>query len=281
VEAAVQSSNPILTRLGSVAQAERTAQAPAEGYAVPPGYGGANSGGYPSLITPTGVSRPMTIDDVVTRTVALIALTVITAAISWATLRTGAVVGLAVAGSVIAGLVLVLVISFRRITNPIVISLYAICQGVVLGVVSRQFEQLYQGIVVQAAAGTLGVFAGMAVLYKFRVLRATPRFARFVIGALIGVVVLSLVNLLFSAFGHNPGLVAYGPADRPTGLAIVFSLACIVVGALTFILDFDAVERGIRYQLPVRYAWYCAFGILVGLIYLYWQILRMLGYLRR
>jgi uncharacterized YccA/Bax inhibitor family protein len=54
-----------------------------------------------------------------------------------------------------------------------------------------------------------------------------------------------------------------------------------VIGALTFILDFDAVEKGLRYGLPERYAWYCAFGMLVGLIYLYWQILRLLGYLRR
>lgn len=47
------------------------------------------------------------------------------------------------------------------------------------------------------------------------------------------------------------------------------------MGALTFILGFDAVEQGIRY------AWYCAFGLLVGLIYLYWQILRLISYLRR
>jgi uncharacterized YccA/Bax inhibitor family protein len=274
----VQSSNPVLTRLGSAAQAERTAQAPAQGYTVPPGQGGGP--GF-SLITPTGVSRPMTIDDVVTRTVFLVGLTVVTAAISWLTLRTGAVVGLAVAGSVIASLVLVLVISFARVTNPVVISLYAVCEGVLLGVVSRSFEQLYPGVVVQAVAATLGVFAGMAILYKFRVLRATPKFTRFVLGALIGVVTLSLVNLLLSLFGHNLGLVYYSPADKPGTLAILFSLACIAIGALTFILDFDAVERGLRYGLAERYAWYCAFGILVGLVYLYWQILRMLGYLRR
>lgn len=53
------------------------------------------------------------------------------------------------------------------------------------------------------------------------------------------------------------------------------------MGALTFILGFDAVEQGIRYGLPERYAWYCAFGLLVGLIYLYWQILRLISYLRR
>ena len=64
-------------------------------------------------------------------------------------------------------------------------------------------------------------------------------------------------------------------------MLIALSLAAIVIGALTFIIDFDAAEQGIRYGLPERYAWYCDFGLLVGLIFLYWQILGMLGYLRR
>jgi uncharacterized YccA/Bax inhibitor family protein len=273
VEATVQSSNRVLGRLGQVAQAERVAQGQAQGYPAPPGY--------PSLITPTGVSRPMTIDDVVTRTIFLVGLTVVSAAISWVGLRSGAAVGLAVFGSSLAGLVLALVISFGRITNPVVISLYGILQGVVLGVVSREFERFYPGIVVQAVAGTFGVFVGMAVLYKNRVLRATPRFTRFVVGALIGVVAVSLINLLLAVFGANLGIVYYGPGDHAGVLAIGFSLLCVAVGALTFILDFDAVEQGLRYQLPERYAWYCAFGMLVGLIFLYWQLLRLLGYLRR
>jgi uncharacterized YccA/Bax inhibitor family protein len=41
------------------------------------------------------------------------------------------------------------------------------------------------------------------------------------------------------------------------------------------------VDQGIRYGLPEKYAWYCAFGILVGLIFLYYEILRLLSYLRR
>jgi uncharacterized YccA/Bax inhibitor family protein len=177
--------------------------------------------------------------------------------------------------------VLGLVISFARITNPFVISLYAIIEGVLLGVVSRFFEEQYSGIVVQAVIGTFGVFAIMAVLYKMKVLRATPRFTRMVIGALVGVVVLSLVNWIVAIFGGNLGLIEYSTTGKVGWLPIVFSLVCIVVGALTFILDFDAVEQGVRYGLPERYAWYCAFGLLVGLIFLYWQILRLLSYLRR
>ena len=36
-----------------------------------------------------------------------------------------------------------------------------------------------------------------------------------------------------------------------------------------------------RHGIPEKFAWYSAFGLLVGLIFLYWQILRMLSYLRR
>ncbi|OLB78350.1 MAG: hypothetical protein AUI14_13535 [Actinobacteria bacterium 13_2_20CM_2_71_6] len=269
---AVRRSNPVLTRLGQVAQAERQT-----GYAAPPpGYGPPQ--GYPS---PVSTGRAMTLDDVVTRTIMLVLLTVAVAAVSWFTLRVGPVAFLAAAGSSIAGLVLALVISFARVTNPLVISLYAVLEGVVLGVISRVFEYAFPGIVVQAVVGTLAVFGGMAVLYKTRVLRATPRFTRWVIGALIGVVALSMLNWVFAIFGGDLGLVYYGPNQKAGLLAIVFSLVCIGVGALTFILDFDAVEQGVRYGLPERYAWYCAFGLLVGLVFLYWQILRLLGYLRQ
>lgn len=299
----MQSSNPVLTRLGETAQRERQAA-----YGPPPA-GSPDYRNYPPIYQPTAAQqqpygsqpygpspvqpggrgtvagpayeRAMTLDDVVTRTVALIVLTGVAGAFSWVFLRDGAWLGLAIFGSVAAGLVLGLVIAFMRITNPLVISIYAVAQGILLGVVSRVFEQAYPGIVIQAVVGTFGVFLAMAVLYRLRVLRATPKFTRFVIGALFGVVALSLVNWLLSMFGHNLGYEYYAPTDRAGGLAIAFAVVCIIVGALTFILDFDMVEQGIRYGLPHRFAWYCAFGLLVGLIYLYWQILRLLGYLRR
>ncbi|HEY6593096.1 MAG TPA: Bax inhibitor-1/YccA family protein [Asanoa sp.] len=253
----MQSSNPVLSRLG---EAERV-----EG----------------QVLGVRPVTRPMTVDDVVVRTVGLLVVTGAFAALSWLTIRGGAGVGLAVIGSSIAGLVLALVISFRRITNPLVIGAYAVLEGLLLGVVSRAFEDLYPGIVIQAVVGTFGVFLGMAILYRAGIIRATPRFTRFVIGALIGVVALSLVNLIAYWISGAQAIEVYTQNGRVGWLPIVFSLVCIGVGALTFILDFDAVEQGIRHGLPERYAWYCAFGLLVGLIYLYWQILRLLSYLRR
>jgi uncharacterized YccA/Bax inhibitor family protein len=223
----------------------------------------------------------MAIDDVVVRTVGLLLLTGLAGAAAWVLLPDGPVVGLAVLGSAIAGLVLGLVIAFRQITNPVVIALYAVVQGVLLGVVSRFYEARFPGIVFEAVAATFAVFFGMAVLYKFRVLRATPRFTKFLLGALIGFVLLSLLNWVVYLFGGNLGLVDYSVDGKVSFVPILFAIGGIVIGALTFILDFAEVENGVRYGLPEKYAWYCAFGLLVGLIFLYWQILRLLSYLRR
>ena len=77
------------------------------------------------------------------------------------------------------------------------------------------------------------------------------------------------------------GVAVYSLTSQVGWLPYVFSGVAIIAGALSFILDFDLVERSVRAGLPRRYAWFCAFGLLVGLIFLYWQILRLLSYLRR
>jgi uncharacterized YccA/Bax inhibitor family protein len=285
-ERGVKSSNPVLGHLDQTAAAERRSgygsggSQPAQYQSAPPvAYGPTGYGGYgqPPVMGVREPGRAMALDDVVTRTLGLVVVVVAAATLSWIFLRTGGIVGIAVVGSAIAGLVVGLVISFRVITNPPLIITYAILQGILLGVVSRAFEQVYPGVVLQAVVGTLAVFLAMAVLYRFRVLRATPRFARWVIGALIGVIALSVITWIMSAFGHGLGLE---PGGQHSSIGFVIALVFVGVAALTFILDFNQVEQAVRYGLPERFAWYCAFGLVVGLIFLYWQILRLLGYIR-
>ena len=176
-----------------------------------------------------GAVEPMTVDDVVVRTVGLLVLTGVTGAIAWA--HPDRRLGRRRGDRRGAGrMVLALVISIRRITNPVPIVGYAILQGVLLGVASRGFEAVYPGIVVQAVVGTFGVFAGMAVLYGLRVLRATPRFTRMVIGALIGVVVLSLVNFAVYLIAGRQALEIYSTTSKVGWLPYVFALVCITVG---------------------------------------------------
>jgi uncharacterized YccA/Bax inhibitor family protein len=273
----VQTSNPVLTRLG-----RPTAQERAAGYG-PPGYAPYQTGQggpvQPYPIEQPGYApappdaRPMTLDDVVVRTVALLAFTGAAGAVAWALVPED-VAAVPMLGAAIVGLVLGLVIAFKQVTNPLVIGAYAVVEGVFVGLFTRFFESIYEGIAFQAALGTFGVFFLMVMLYKTRTIRATPKFIRGVIAATLGVVVVMVGNLVLSLFGVNTGLREGG------ALAIGFSLVVIVIAALTLILDFHMIEEGVRHGLPERYAWICAFGILVSLIWLYIEMLRLLSYLR-
>ncbi|GIG58434.1 membrane protein [Longispora fulva] len=240
--------------------------------------------GYPAPYGAPGYGAPevrtMTMDDVVVRTVILLAVTGAAGAFSW-TLLPDALALPVVLGAALIGLVLGLVISFKRVTNPFVISAYAVTQGLVLGIFSRIFESFYHGIVLQAVVATFGIFFGMAMLYKFKVIRNSPRFTKVIVGATIGLVGLMLVNLVAYFFSDNGIGIRAGMTGKVGWLPIVFSLVVIVVAALSFVIDFDMIEQGIRYGMPEKYAWAMGFGLLVGLIWLYMEVLRMLSYLRR
>jgi uncharacterized YccA/Bax inhibitor family protein len=261
----VNTSNPVLSRLGQAAERERVAgYAPAGAYGQPYPTTEAYPAAQPAV-------RPMTLDDVVVRTVGLLALTGLSAALAWAMVP-DELTRAAWVGAAVVGLVLGLVISFAQVTNPLLIGAYAVVEGVFVGMVSKYFNSFADGIVLQAVVATFGVFFLMTMLYKARAIRATPKFIRGVIAAMVGVFAVMLINLVLALFGVNTGLRDGSP------LAIGFSLVVIVIAALSFIIDFHQVEEGVRYGLPQRYAWSCAFGILVGLIWLYIEILRLLSY---
>lgn len=265
----MRTTNPLLTRLSADAARERTA-APAQ----PQVFGqSAPAQPYPTTegAAPPSV-RPMTIDDVVTRTIGLIALVVASAGTVWFLTEPEAGLRFALPAMMV-GLVLGLVIAFARITNPLVISAYAVVMGVFLGAISQYFNARFNGIVMQAVIATLGVFLLMGFLYKSGTIRATPKFIRFMVGALIGSAAVILINLAITLFTGNVTILRDGGP-----IAIIASLVFIVIAALSFILSFHEVEEGVRLGLPERYAWACAFGILVSLLWLYIEVLRLLSY---
>lgn len=265
----MKSSNPVLGRISAAAQQPV--------YTVPGGPAGSDHAAYPSAY-PSPVQAAtardvMTIDDVVVKTVSLIGLTALFAAITWTIVPPTALYPTWIA-AMLVGLGLGLVISFAGITNPILIGGYAVIEGVFLGAVSKAFNDAFGGgIVVSAVIATLSVFGVMAALYKARIIRATPKFMKIVIGAAAGLAIVMLVNLVwFFVSGNASPLRDGGP------LAIMFSLVCIVVAALMFVVSFKQIEDGIAAGLPRRYGWLGAFGLLVELVWMYLEFLRLLSF---
>ncbi|ACZ91214.1 Bax inhibitor-1/YccA family protein [Streptosporangium roseum] len=213
--------------------------------------------------------RTMTIDDVVVRGFITLGTLVVSAAVAWA-LNLGTA---ALLVGVIAGLVLGLIVSFKQSTNPVLILGYAVSYGVAIGVISHMYNNLYNGIVFQAVVGTALAFAAMLAVYSLRIIRVTPKFTKFVVAAGLGLMGLMLVNWVATFFiADGIGIRSGGP------LAYVFSIAAILIGCFFLLLDFDAVEQGVRAGAPAKYSWLMAFGLTVTLVWIYLEILRLLSY---
>ena len=219
-----------------------------------------------------GTPQRMTMDDVIVKTGILLAIVVGVGAASW---YLQVPIGLALLAGLV-GFALAMVNIFKKKVSVPLVMAYATAQGVFLGAISASYEGQYQGIVVQAIVGTAAVFGAVLFGYKSGRLRATPKFAKVVTFGLVGLVAVFLLNILASAFGAGDalGLNDSGP------FAILLTLGLITFGALTFVLDFDQADRMIAAGVPEQEAWRVGFGLIVGLIFLYLNMLRLLAMLQ-
>jgi uncharacterized YccA/Bax inhibitor family protein len=207
----------------------------------------------------------MTMDDVVTRTAMLFGLLVVTSAFAWQV----ALGGLVLFGSFAVALVLGMVIAFSRKVRPALILVYAGLQGVVLGSISRVYESVYPGIVSQALLATAGAFVGVLFAYRTGRIRITARATKFAFAAIIGYLVLGIINIFGGNFIFNG---TFGPF-----------VALFGVGLATFFLamDFDQAAKAVAIGVPQQESWRVGFGMMVSVIWLYLEVLRLLSILRR
>ncbi|EKF22631.1 inhibitor of apoptosis-promoting Bax1 family protein [Mycolicibacterium hassiacum DSM 44199] len=278
-----ESSNPVFRSLPKTQGGYATFGTGAAGY-------GAQAVHAQPYVTPygqtqAGVARPMTIDDVVTKTGITLGVLAGTAVVTYALAAINPMIAMPlVLIGALGALVMVLIATFgRKQDNPGIVLTYAVLEGLALGGISWVFGKSVEtggssagALITQALLGTFGVFFGMLVVYKTGAIRVTPKFTRMLVAALFGVLVLMLGNLVLALFGvgggDGMGLRAGGP------IAIVFSLVCIALAAFSFLLDFDAADQLIRAGAPEKAAWGVALGLTVTLVWLYIEILRLLSY---
>ena len=279
-----ETSNPVFRSLpkqqGGYAQFG-TGAAPMQGYGADP-----YAAPYQAPYQETRASRPLTIDDVVTKTGITLAVLAVSAVVSYFLVASNLALAmpLTLVGA-FGGLGLVLVATFgRKQDSPAIVLSYAVLEGLFLGAISFVFANLSvshanAGVLIgEAVLGTFGVFFGMLVVYKTGAIRVTPKFTRMVVAALFGVLFLMLGNFVLAMFGVGGGA---GLGLRSGGpLAIIFSLVCIGIAAFSFLIDFDAADQMVRAGAPDKAAWGIALGLTVTLVWLYIEILRLLSYLQ-
>ena len=180
-------------------------------------------------------------------------------------------------GGLIGGLVACLATVFKPNWSPITAPVYALLEGLVLGGISALFEKSYPGIAIQAVGLTFATLFVMLLAYKTGIIRATRGFKLGVIAATGAIFLVYMVDVGIRLFLHTsvPGL------NSATPLGIGISVVIVIIAALNLILDFDLIETGARMGAPKYMEWYGAFALMVTLVWLYLEILRLLGKTRQ
>ena len=221
-----------------------------------------------------GEALGATIQGTTTKAIVLVALTLVVGlfAMNYTmnSLLYGVMPSFLMYGSLIAGVVVAFITIFKPTTAPITAPIYAVLEGAALGSLSAIFELKYPGIVTTAVLSTFVVVMSMLALWKFKVIVPTQKFKAVITGAITGIFVLYMINLVVSLFG-----VSF--LQQTVHLSILISLIVCTAAALSLILDFVNIQQAVDAGLPKYFEYFNAFSLLVTICWLYVEILKLLA----
>ena len=176
----------------------------------------------------------------------------------------------------IGGLITALVIIFKQTWAPYLAPLYALFEGLFVGSISAIYQNAFgaaaPSIIMQAVLLTFGTVIAMYLLFTFRIIKATEKFKSVIFMATAGIAVFYLISMVLRMFGMNIPFIHEGSL-----IGIGFSVFVVAIAAVNLILDFDMIEKGTEMGAPKYMEWYCAFGLLVTIVWLYLEMLRLLS----
>ena len=214
----------------------------------------------------------MTSEGAYMKTALLLTLVIISASITWGHYGTMLLLPSFI-GSIIFALITVFKKEWAAFTSPF----YAICEGVVLGSVSFLYDRQFPGMVQNAIMLTMAVLMIMAAIYRYNIIRVTQKLKMGIIVCTMAIALVYVVSFIMSFFGTSiPMIHSSGP------IGIGFSVFVTGLAAFNLLLDFDFINSVSRTGNAGKHMeWFAAFGLLVTLVWLYLEILRLLGKLNR
>ena len=179
---------------------------------------------------------------------------------------------------VFGGLGLAIVMMIKKQWAPYIAPAYAVLEGLFVGSISAMYNYAYPGLPTQAVALTLLVTLIMFVLYRYRIIKVTKKLRTVVVVATAAIAVFYMIQWITYLVMGSP-IGSFTNAATPLGIG--FSILVVGLAAFNLLLNFDTIEKGVELRANKFMEWYCAFGLLVTIVWLYLEILRLLSKFQR
>jgi len=171
---------------------------------------------------------------------------------------------------------IVLLTLWKKWWSPLMAPIFAIVEGIALGIASAAIDVRYPGVALQAVSLTVLMCVCLLVAYGAGWIAFTTTFGKKLSVAIAGVVAYCVGSLLLMLAGAR-GLPILAAGIRG-GLV---SLVIITAAGMVLIATCDAAVQRTSEGKPKYFEWYAALGILVSLVWIYYEMLEALSKARR
>jgi uncharacterized YccA/Bax inhibitor family protein len=181
-----------------------------------------------------------------------------------------------VVSCLIGGWVLVWVTVRHKTWSTITAPIYAFLQGLLMGFISTGEDFRFSGIAIQAVCVTIAMSSCLLLAYRFGWIRVTGSFNRKLTVAISGVVLFYMANIAMALSGVPTFATRAGVIP-----SILISVVVVGIAGMSLVSDFDSAVLCADEGNPKYMEWYAALGLLVSLVWLYIEVLNLLGKARR
>lgn len=203
--------------------------------------------------------RPVTYTNIALKTIFLLAITAVSAFLALENLQ-NINFGWLIGAMIVAFIAVMIGMRSVRLA-PVFAVIYAMAEGLILGIVSLLYASLYEGIVPTAIGTTFIVFIVMLLLFSTNIIKVNQRFASFLVVALISVIIMSLLSIFL-----NIGSLYYIVVFLSAGLSAFFLL-----------WDFQRIKDFVDSGADHQVGWILSLGLMVTIIWIYIEMLRLLA----
>ncbi|BAL82691.1 hypothetical protein SELR_09830 [Selenomonas ruminantium subsp. lactilytica TAM6421] len=200
-----------------------------------------------------------------------ILMVVLVAASALVTIFSGYATMVTTAVACVGCLIMTFIVSFKPSTAGFISPLFAIFEGASIAMLSLIAESFLPGVVIQAVLLTFTIAIAAAMVFSQGWITVDGKFIKGVTIALGGLLLAYLLRFVLGYFFSidfsfmNGGLIGIGIDLLVIGIAT----ACLFI-------DYQQIQEAVRQGLPKEFEWYCAFSLLITLVWLYVRCIDLL-----